>query len=215
MRTLAAPIPFAGSQLGEIRHVCAFFNSADEEYRVLLPFIKDGFAAGHRAVHVVKSEDRDDHLHRLAAAGIDPEAAQQSGQLEIRINTDVYLRNGRFDQDRLLQVFEQRASTNAGQGFPLRRIVCHMDWAAEERSHLDTLVEFESRVNEVWSRHDDAVICVYDLARFDGQVVMDMLRTHPMVIIGEILQENPFYTPPAEFLREYRQRRTSAVAARA
>ena len=31
MKTGASPIPFAGSQLGEARHVCAFFNSADEE----------------------------------------------------------------------------------------------------------------------------------------------------------------------------------------
>jgi hypothetical protein len=43
MRAVAAPIRFAGSQLAEARHVCAFFNSDDEEYRVLLPFIKDGF----------------------------------------------------------------------------------------------------------------------------------------------------------------------------
>jgi hypothetical protein len=35
MKTLAAPIPFAGSELTETRHVCAFFNSEDEEYRVL------------------------------------------------------------------------------------------------------------------------------------------------------------------------------------
>jgi hypothetical protein len=33
MKTVAAPIPFAGSQLGDARHVCAFFNSAEEEYR--------------------------------------------------------------------------------------------------------------------------------------------------------------------------------------
>jgi hypothetical protein len=109
----------------------------------------------------------------------------------------------------MLEAFEQLASGNATGGFPLSRIVCHMDWAAEEPSHLDTLVEFESRVNEVWRRHDDAVICVYDLARFGGQVVIDMLRTHPMIIIGGILQENPFYQPPEEFLREYRERRAS------
>jgi len=53
MKTVAAPIPFAGSQLRETRHVCAFFNSDDEEYRVLLPFIKDGFQCGDKAVHVV------------------------------------------------------------------------------------------------------------------------------------------------------------------
>ena len=206
MKTLAAPIPFAGSQLGEYRHVCAFFSSAEEEYRVLLPFIQDGFARGDKAVHVVKPEDRADHVQRLLEAGIDPAAAERSGQLELRNNSDVYLRNGRFDPDRMLEVFEQLASGNAPGGFPLSRIVCHMDWAAEDRSHLDTLVEFESRVNEVWRRHDDAVICVYDLARFGGEVVIDMLRTHPIVIVGGILQENPFYRPPDELLREYRQR---------
>jgi hypothetical protein len=35
---MTAPIPFAGSQLDQTRHVSAFFNSADEEYRVLLPW---------------------------------------------------------------------------------------------------------------------------------------------------------------------------------
>ena len=41
MKKATAPISVAGSQLGEVRHVCAFFNSDDEEYRVLLPFIKE------------------------------------------------------------------------------------------------------------------------------------------------------------------------------
>jgi hypothetical protein len=35
---------------------------------------------------------------------------------------------------------------------------------------------------------------------------MDALRTHPLVIIGGLLQENPFYIPPEELLREIRQR---------
>ena len=65
--------------------------------------------------------------------------------------------------------------------FRLSRIVCQMDWAAEGRSHVDDLVEFESRVNDVWRRHDDVVVCVYDLAKFGGDTVMDIMRTHPMV----------------------------------
>lgn len=35
---------------------------------------------------------------------------------------------------------------------------------------------------------------------------MDILRTHPMAIIGGILQENPLYVPPDEFLKEMRRR---------
>jgi hypothetical protein len=48
------------------------------------------------------------------------------------------------------------------------------------------------------------------LAQFGANVVLDILRTHPMVIIGGILQENPFFVPPAEFLRELRLRRSGS-----
>jgi hypothetical protein len=36
---------------------------------------------------------------------------------------------------------------------------------------------------------------------------MDILRTHPMVVIGGVLQENPCFVAPDEFLRELRARR--------
>jgi enamine deaminase RidA (YjgF/YER057c/UK114 family) len=207
MKSFPAPISLAGSLLGETRHVCAFFNSDEEEYRVLLPFIRDGLQCGDKAVHVLNPKQRQDHLKRLAAADIDSAAAQQSGQLELLINTEVYLPDGRFDQDRMLQVFEQLASGNAKGGFPLSRICCRMDWAIEDRSHVDDVIEFESRVNDVWRSHDDAVICTYHLGQFGGDAVIDIMRTHPMVIVGGILQQNPFFVPPEEFLQEFRQRR--------
>jgi MEDS: MEthanogen/methylotroph, DcmR Sensory domain len=194
-----------------VRHICAFFNSDDEKYRVLLPFIKDGFECGDRAVHVVSPQQWGEHLHQLAAAGIDPAAAQRSGQLELRTNIETYLPEGRFDQDRMLEAFERMAS-GPKRGFRLDRIICHMEWAAGSASTIDDLVEFESRVNEVWRRHDDAVICVYDLAKFGGDTVVDMIRTHPLILIGGLLQQNPFFVPPEVFLRELRERRAGQSA---
>ena len=197
-------IRFAGSRLDENRHVCAFFNSDEEAYRILLPFITDGFACGDKAVHLVNPDQRCNHLQRLASAGIDQVRVKQTGQLEVRANTEVYLRNGRFDQDEMLDVFERLAGAKGEYG--RSRIICQMDWAAD-RSHIDDLIEFESRVNHVWSRHEDAIICTYDLAKFGGDAVIDIMRTHPMIVIGGILQQNPFFVPPEEFLRERRSRR--------
>jgi hypothetical protein len=212
MEVAGGPIPFAGSELSEVRHVCAFFNSDDEKYRVLLPFIKDGFACGDKAVHVVNPDQHHDHLQRLTAAGIDPATAQQSGQFELRTNSETYLRDGHFDQDRMLEVFEQLANDGDRQGFRRSRVVCQMDWVADDQAHVDNVVEFESRVNDVWRRHNDVVICVYDLAKFGGDTVVDIMRTHPMIIIGGILHQNPFFVPPEEFLRELRERRTVQMA---
>jgi hypothetical protein len=197
----------AGSQLGQTRHVCAFFNSDDEEYRVLLPFIKDGFERGDKAIHVVCPEQHRDHLQRLAGIGIDSTAAQRSGQFDLRSSTDTYLQDGRFDQDRMLRSFEEMTSGKAGRGFPLSRIVCRMDWVRDGQPHIDDLIEFEARVNDVWRRHPDAVVCTYHLPKFSGDAVIDIMRTHPLVIVGGILQQNPFFVPPGEFLQEIRARR--------
>jgi len=215
LKSVPPPISLAGSQLGQTRHVCAFFHNDEEEYRVLLPFIKDGLKAGDKAIHVLNPKQRQDHLQRLTAAGIDATEAQQSGQLELRVNMEAYLPDGHFDQDRMLQVFEQLASGNAEGGFPLSRICCRMDWVVEGQSHVDDVIEFESRVNDVWRRHDDAVVCTYHLGQFGGDAVIDIMRTHPMVIVGGILQQNPFFVPADEFLQEFRQRRVRRPGSRA
>lgn len=47
---------------------------------------------------------------------------------------------------------------------------------------------------------------VHDLRRFRGDIVVDVMRTHPLIIIGGILQENPFFVPPDEFLEQLRER---------
>ncbi len=73
---------------------------------------------------------------------------------------------------------------------------------------VEDLIEFEVRVNYVVPKYDDIVICVYDLSKFGASVVMDALRTHPVVIIGGILQENPFFIPPDQFLLELQERRS-------
>src|SRR5712692_7861773 len=187
------PITFAGTRLGRYRHVCAFFNTRDEEYRVFLPFIKEGLSHGEKAFHIVDPTLRRDHVERLAAAGVDVAAVEKSGQLELRIWQEAYLRGGHFDQAAMLALIEEVLTEGKRRGFPLTRLVAHMEWALEDRPGVDDLVEYETRLN-------------YILAKFGAGVVMDILRTHPMAVIAGVLQENPFFVPPDEFLRELRAR---------
>lgn len=209
MTAAVTPMSLAGSVVHDTRHICAFFNDADEEYRVLLPFINEGFARGDKAVHVVHADRSREHEQRLALSGIDASEAAARGQLEVRSAAETYLRDGHFDADRMLDVFERLASGNAQHGFPRSRIVCQMDWAAGRRPLVDAVIEFESRVNNLWRDHDDVVICTYRLDQFTGDAVIDILRTHPAVIIGGILQRNPFFIPPHQFLPELRHRRAT------
>jgi hypothetical protein len=152
------PIRFAGSVLGAQRHVCAFFQSHDEEYRALLPFIKEGFDRGERAFHIVDPKRRAEHRLRLTSAGIDVETAEQTGQFELRNWADAYLRDGHFDQDRMLALIQDVLDGGTQQGFALTRLVADMEWALEDRPGVDDLVEYETRLNYVLPRYKDPVI---------------------------------------------------------
>ena len=201
-------VQFAGGTLGRQRHICAFFNSIDEEHRVLRPFFKDGFDRNEKATHIVDPDKRDEHLKRLAEAGIDVRRAMDTGQLELRPWRETYLRGDRFDQDAMVALIEQILQSGPPAGYALTRLVAHMEWALLDKPGVDDLVEYETRLNYVLPKYDDPVICTYDLSKFGATVAMDIMRTHPVVIIGGILQENPFFVPPDQFLLELRERRS-------
>jgi MEDS: MEthanogen/methylotroph, DcmR Sensory domain len=205
----ARRICLAGSALGDRCHVCAFFKSRDEEYRVLLPFVREGRERGEKIVHTIDPERRGEHLQRLAAGGIDVATLLQDGRFELRTWSDTHLLDGYFDQYRTLKLFEGVVKNAKQQGFPLTRFVTHMEWALKNEKQITDLLEYEARANEVWERQEgpiNPVICTYDLTKFTGDVVVDVMRTHPMIIVGGILQENPFYVPPKKFLQELRER---------
>jgi len=215
MRTNDHSVQFAGGALGRERHICAFFNSIDEQHRVLRSFIKEGFDRGEKALHFVDPKLREEHLKRLAEAGIDVERAMGSGQLEVRLWQDAQLRGDRFDQDAWLASIEEVLQSGRAAGYPLTRFLAHMEWALQDKPGLDYLsfVEFETRVNYVSPKYDDPLICAYDLSKFSSSMIIDIMRTHPVVIIGGVLQENPFFVPPDQFLLEIRERRPERKSA--
>ena len=208
----ADPIHFGGATLTRYRHVCAFFHNRDEEYRVLLPFIMEGFERSEKAFHIVDPKLRGSHLERLESGGIKVKETQQTGQLEVRDWGDAYLRDGHFDQYRMLALIEQ-VLAKGSEAFALTRLVAHMEWALEDRPGVNDLLEYETRLNNILPKYPDPVICTYDTAKFGGGIVVDIMRTHPMIIIGGVLQENPFFVPPDEFLRELQDRATGRGAA--
>ena len=204
-----------GALLGARAHVCAFFRDTNEQDRALLPFIKAGLAAGEKIVHTIDPTRRADHISRFAAAGIDFAAAHSQGQFDLHAWTDTHLRGGSFDPDTTLALFNQMRLSSSQQGFPLTRFITHMDWASEDAAILTDLLVYEARANEVRIGQpgpSHPVICLYDLTRFSGEFIVDVMRTHPMTLIDGALHENPYFVPPEEFIRELRIRHGSRAA---
>src|SRR5689334_4012972 len=108
-------VHLAGAPL-ERYHVCAFFHTPEEEYQIMLPFIREGIAQAEKVFQIIDPARQTELLRRLEQTGADPAALQQSGQLEVRVWEDAYLRGGRFDMTGWLARADETFASYKAQG---------------------------------------------------------------------------------------------------
>lgn len=197
------PVTIAGATLVEGYHTCALFDDADDEDAVLLPFARDAIEAGERFVMIVDPADLECRRRWLADAGLDVAALARRHQLELLRWDETYVRDGRFDQELMLELVRATFIESRELGFPRTRIVGHMEWRLDDPRGVDQLLEYEARCNALLDALRQPAICVYRIDRFDARTLIDVIRTHRVVIMGRTFRENPFFSPPAAFLEEH------------
>src|SRR5581483_9053561 len=144
-------------------------------------------------------------------AGIDLSALESSGKAGTFVFENAYLKDRCFSADRMLRMIEATLSTARQEGFRWVRGFGEMHWALTGLPGTEELVEYEARVNDI--EYSDPLVCIYDVNRFPGRVLMDILCTHPKVILNGRIVENEFYVPPEQFLAAYRARTHKGHAA--
>src|SRR5262245_27263007 len=200
--TDSSDIHLAGTALRQQRHVCAFFHSLEERYRVLGPFVKEGIERGEKAFHVVDPARRVEHLHRLEGAGVDVRRTRATGQLEVRGWDETYLRGGRFDAGATLALFGRVLSEARDDGFPLTRVVGETAWALDEPTcGVEKLLEYEARASALFAGSRDPLVCTYDRSRFGAAAAMDAFGVHYLGITSGIMHPNPLLGCPIAFCR--------------
>jgi len=75
------------------------------------------------------------------------------------------------------------------------RYVGEMSWALSPGNESG-LIPYEARLNDFLGGRRMVVGCFYNRERFDDAIIHDVVRTHPLVVIGDRDYENPYYEPP-------------------
>jgi hypothetical protein len=202
MRTLS----IAGTQL-DAYHICAFFDSREQEYAVLTPFYQEAESLAEKNLHFVAPGLEEDHKARLRDAGMDTHRCEACGQLAVLDWHHAYIdESGAFDKDRMLAAVDRLTQAAGSDGFAGVRIMGNMAWVFSGVPGAEDIIRYEAEVNEILERNRQPAVCVYDIAQLTGSMIMDLLRTHPLTLINGVIQENPYYTPPREMLAELHRR---------
>ena len=183
-------------------HVCAFYRGDHDRDRLLHRYLSAGLAAGDKCICVVDSAFTAKRLQSLTRAS--SEAGYSTGQLDIHLPESTYLAGGEFTSSDMLTFWTEGMIKAQHEGYSFCRLAGEMTWALRDAPGVENLVGYESELNRVTSSYPVVVLCLYDLDLFSGEVVINIVKTHPQVLVQGILVENPYSVGPDEFLRSSR-----------
>lgn len=176
-------------------HIAHFFRGEQERLSVLLPFIQAGLEAGDQCCLITEGSASPMIEEHLGELGVDVEAALASGQLLVS--------EGGSNEKEMSAMFDSVISGAKAAGREVIRIGGDMTWALSKMPSSEQLLEWEAFYDRhVGPRADFVALCQYDHTRFGGSAIMCALETHPLSIIGNVVQQNPFYRDPEEVLQE-------------
>ena len=194
-------VTLCGRALHEPGHICAFFNSRNQEYDILAPYFQEGIELGEEVINIVDADRSKDHVQRLAVHGIDVEDAIHSGRLRVLTSEETYTKGGKFGAERMYEMLQGALADARSKGKRVRTSGV-MDWATRGHAGTEELMEYESRVNFLVPTYECTLLCVYDISEISGQMMMEILQTHPYILYDGRIRENQYYVPPIERLRE-------------
>ena len=182
-------------------HICAYYSGPAARDELVMPFLAEGIRAGQKCICVLESLSPAEVLARLGRE-VDLGRSVQTGQLVVATPADAYLRTGTFSIDDMLSYWEQAVAEARGpEGTGVLRGAGEMPSALD---HPDGRLEFfryEARVTAFVADLPAVLFCLYDLQRFGAEVLVDSLRTHPLVVVDGGVHDNPYYIDPGAFPR--------------
>lgn len=181
-------------------HLCLLYENTQEQFAAIIPFMRAGLERGEKCVYIADDNTTANVLKALDQGGIETEAAIKSGSLAVLTKREAYLKQGYFDPDWMIKFLKEATDSAKAEGFSAFRATGEMTWMLGGDPGSDRLIEYESKLNYFFPENDASAICQYNMTRFTPELILDVIRTHPLVIYRGRVCKNFYYIPPDEFM---------------
>ena len=185
-------------------HICYIYETK-EQMDAIAPFILQGLEKNQQCIYIADDNSVAAVKLALEKRDVDVSAFVSSGKLNIMTKVESYVREGYFDPDRMIDLLRKSMEIAIGKGYEGLRVTGEMTWALGKQRGGERLIEYEAKLNYFFPRNSALAVCQYNATRFPPEVLLDVIKVHPLVIYGDFVCRNFYYVPPDEFLREEKQ----------
>ncbi|GAA3741797.1 hypothetical protein GCM10022422_26910 [Flavobacterium ginsengisoli] len=177
-------------------HICGFFDSKEQQYEVIIPYILEGLEKNEKVINILEGNRHSEHCRCLTNNGVSITEKLSSGQFEVLASENTYIKDGTFAAEKMYKMLEQTLLSASRAGYESTRACGDMVWALKNLPGTDELLEYEASLNLLTPKHSVSLICMYDINSFSQSTLTDILLTHPYVIKDGKISKNPNYVEP-------------------
>ena len=179
-------------------HFCALYSGPAERDRLLYPFLEEGLRQGDKCLCLI--DDVEPARVRDRAVGQPgPGYSRRSAQLDVERSSDAYLRSGEFSIEDMVSFLSESVGAAIADDFDLLRAAGEMSWVLPGPPGWDDLFQYESALNDAVEQMPAILMCLYDLQKFGAEMLVEVLRTHPTVLLDRTVIDNPHYVHPTDY----------------
>ena len=191
-------------------HICGVFSGEEERDQVLIPFLQAGLASGDKCICIIDGTAAGQIVSALGPGG-EAAALTAGKQLEVIGASEMYLRSGRFSASEVIGAWKAAISDAmyAGQFDVVRAVET---WSRRDViPDMNELLMLESEMNRYLPLYPQVIMCLYDMDQFGSGALVNLVMTHPRMLMGGMVIENPYYLTPDEVLAKAVRRDTGTV----
>jgi MEDS: MEthanogen/methylotroph, DcmR Sensory domain len=183
-------------------HICQLYNKVTEIVGVTARLLEVGLASGEKCLFAGAPASVRELEQALQKSGVNVAAAQASGQLVFLSDRDPLLIGKRFDSWHLLSTHQTFIAQARRENWKACRISIDMTWLTADIATPEQILKYEAGADAIFTFQSAPIIALmhYDYSKLPGALVVEMLKLHPIAVVGKFIKRNPYYVNSEQYL---------------
>jgi len=183
-------------------HILQLYNRVSEISGVTARLFEVALASGEKCLFAGAPASVQEVEQSLIKQGVEVAEAIEKGQLVFLSDRDGLLVNKRFDPYHLLSTHQTFIAQALREGWKAVRISMDMTWLTADVATPEQILKYEAASDAVFTFQNAPIIALmhYDYSKLPGALVVELLKLHPIAVVGKFIKRNPYYLNSEQYL---------------
>ena len=184
-------------------HICQLYSKVVEIPGVTARLMRVGLTLSEKCLFAAAPAQVNALREELQKLQIDVDQAIEAGQLVLYEEREEFLANGnRFDPYYLLSSHQTFIAQALREGWQAVRISIDMTWLSKDIATPEQILKYEAASDAVFTFQNAPIIALmhYDHSKLLPSLVVEMLKLHPIAVVGKYIKRNPYYLNSEQYM---------------